>query len=505
MAYVFNRTLNMMGQEPEKQDIFRSQESTTPPVAGAPTTPNSGIKTSVEGAISQQSPISGSGAQQSLQRSSLVAPKSEVIKANIGRVKAPQAAGEALSQIKQAGEGLQSESNDYLTNYSKTEAPDEGTIDRAITGGKEFSDISSLMNKSINQTEAFKPKQDIQIEKAAELSTPAGIQRSLQREADAEYTKGMGAFDLSLLGQSPEFSQTMEAIGRGQKSLYDQSQKAQEENTKQRLGLEQASLKEAQDKTKDILGAKSEDIKKASQAKEAEYDNQTAYYQGTYNPTPEQKAKWDKELSDYITSESQATKDETANVYGGADYGAYFTPENIAEIDPNQFYRSGIPETDYTQFMGQEDVNKFNTIMSLLGSNQGITKGLAPGERFNFDSAGYQKSLIDKAKERKAQEDAVKAWKEGGGLEPNTNQKEYFAPEAPPLPSVGSLAIPTEAPEITRDLSTLKSPVNYTPYADFPQIGSLAMPAMPEGEPLPQPKVKQPIVPKRPIQEVRRY
>ena len=63
-----------MGQEPEKQDIFRSQESATPPVAGAPTTPNSGIKTSVEGAISQQSPVSGSGAQQSLENAIEVVP-----------------------------------------------------------------------------------------------------------------------------------------------------------------------------------------------------------------------------------------------------------------------------------------------------------------------------------------------------------------------------------------------------------------------------------------------
>lgn len=476
-----------MGQNPQQEDktnIFRSQENTAPQTGTQPLAGGSNIKSSIEGAISSQAPSSGSGSQQALQRSSLVAPKSDVIKANIGKTKAPRAAGEAISSIKEAGEGLQKEADAYLAGAEKTKAPDFAQISSAIQGdlGAQRA-VTDVLGRTIEApSESFNPNQDIQIEKAAELSTPAGIQRTLQREGDEEYTKGMGSFDLGLLGQSPEFAQTMEAIGRGQKSLYDEADKAKREATAQRLRDEQASLKEAQEGIRGTLADESKKIIEAAKGKESSFDNQIAYYKGTYTPTPEEKAAWDKEKNDYIQANAKQIRDETANIYGGYDYSGYLTPEQFDQVDAGQYISYNPEETDYTQFLDTDQANQFNTIMSMLGDKQGVARGNAPVSKFSINKEAYQKGLIDKAKGSYEQEKAVQEWKKAGGLEPAAAQKEYIPPEVLPTPNVESFAIP---PTTTTDnLGALRNPVNNVSYDTaqfdnnnpFPNIGAIMIP-----------------------------
>lgn len=474
MAYVFNRTLNLLGQPEEKTNVFREQETQgQAPQAG--TQPTSGIKTSVEGAINTQAPSSGSGAQQALQRSSLVAPKSQVLKSNIGKTQAPKLAETALSQIKQAGEGLQSEADKYMEGTQTFSAPTEDTLRQATTGGsKEYSDVANLLQKSLQSTEQFKPQQDIQIETAGSLSTPSGVQAALQREGDAEYTKGMGSFDLALLGQNPQFAQTLEAIKRGQSALTTEAQKASEDLTKQRLAKEQENLAAAQGQTKTALEKMSGQTTEAGKKAETAFDNQLAYYQGTYTPTPEEKAAWDKELQDFITSQSTGALTEASQVYGSQDWGKYLTPEEMAKIDPSQFYSIKAQDTDYTQFMSPAEVAQFNSIMSLLGRPEMIQKGITPEKQFGFDKAAYQQALFQQAQDRLAQDLAVEEWKKAGGLEPEgamptvvKNQEEPF------VPNVGALNIPEYDPNANVKVNIPVSTGN------FPMItGSLAIPDM---------------------------
>lgn len=481
MAYVFNRTLNLMGQgEPEKQDVFRTAETGAPQVA-QPSTGN--IKTSVEGAISTQAPSTGSGAQQALQRSSLVAPKSDVIKQNIGKVQAPRAAGEAISGIKAAGEGLQAEADAYTAGAQTYAAPDAEVLKKGTTGSQsDFSAISDLLQKNITTTEAFKPKTDYQIEQAAELSSPAGIQRTLQREGDEEYTKGMGAFDLSLLGQSPEFAQTMEAVSRGQKELTGQADKALKELPEQRLGKEQESLKTAQEATKTALGDLSKGITESATKKEKDYDNQLAYYAGEYTPTPAEQAKWDKERDDFIGKAYQDAVKDISGMYAGADYGKYMTPDYAKMLNPADYIDYGMTgdDTDYTQFLSPDDVSQFNTIMGLLGQGTVVNKGLPLGSMFGLDRAGLEAAMVANAIKGKDQYEASKAFNEAGGLEQGFEKPKSTPAEPYTMAPPGSLAIPSidYAPTAPVGGGSLVKTATYE--GDFPSIGSLMIPA---GEP----------------------
>lgn len=478
MAYVFNRTLNLLGQPEEKTNVFREQETQgQAPQAG--TQPTSGIKTSVEGAINTQAPSSGSGAQQALQRSSLVAPKSQVLKSNIGKTQAPKLAETALSQIKQAGEGLQSEADKYMEGTQTFSAPTEDTLKKATTGSSnEYSDVANLLQKSLQSTEQFKPQQDIQIESAGSLTSPAGVQAALQREGDAEYTRGMGAFDLALLSQNPQFAQTLEAIKRGQETLTSEADKATKDLTAKRLAKEQENLAAAQGQTKTALEKMSGQTTEAGKKAETAFDNQLAYYQGTYTPTPEEKAAWDKELQDFINAESKSALTEASQIYGSQDWGKYLTPEEMSKIDPQKFYAAKPQETDYTQFMSPAEVAQFNSIMSLLGKPEMIQKGITPEKQFGFDKAAYQQALFQQAQDRLAQDLAVEEWKKAGGLEPTGGMGSIpKSEETPFVPNVGSLNIPTGYDQnVTTNVKPI--PINTDPNS-FPMItGSLAIPDM---------------------------
>lgn len=478
MAYVFNRTLNLMGNQPqeEKADIFRTSEtgneSQQPASSGL--TPG-GIKTSVEGAINTSPSSTGAGAQQSLQRSSLVAPKSEVIKANVGKVKMPTMASEALSDIKKAGEGLQSEADKYLASAKTYTSPSESDIQKGISGDYgAFENLSKLLGESVQQTEKFKPQQDIQIEKAGELATPAGIQRTLQREGDEEYTKGMGALDLSLLSQSPEFSQTMEAIGRGQETLKSQADKAQSDYESARLKKEQEGLSAAQSTVKSELEKKKEGITSSGLAAEKNFDNQVAYYQGKYNPTPQEKAQWDKERDDYIKSQSDKIMKETQGIYGGYEYGGQLTPEIFSKVNPQDFIKYNPIDSDYTQFLSPEQINQFNTIMGLLKQEGGITRGLAPGDMFGFDQSSFQKSLLAQAEKEYEQAKALEEFQKSRIPPP-----EEMTPGVMPStePNVGALNIPYYDPNIeVSDKVKSSMPSVSTDTSAFPSIGSLMIP-----------------------------
>lgn len=476
-----------MGQpEEDKVDIFRTPEST--PTTGQPTSSSSdspSIKTNIEGSITTAPKSTGSGAQQALQRSSLVAPKSQVIKANIGGVNMPKAAGEALSDIKTAGQNLQSEADQYLAGTKSFSAPGEDVIKKGTSGDQEaFKSISDLLNQNVLSTEKFAPKTDIDIEKAAQFSTPAGIQGQLQREGGEEYTKGMGALDLSLLSQSPEFAQTLEAIKRGQDTLYSESDKAKKDLETQRLSKEQENLAAAQAATKGTLQKEATGLKDVATSAEKEFDNQIAYYQGAYNPTPEQKAKWDKERDDFINATAGKIMSQTKGAYGGYDYGSYLTPELMSGVDPYQFVKYTPQETDYTQFMSPEAVSQFNTIMGLLKQG-GITQGLQPKQQFGFDESAYTKAILDAALAKKQQDEAVAAWKEAGGLEPPMDSIPAKQ-EMPYIPNVGSLAIPegmmSQEEMAKMDVPKATISTSSDPNA-FPGIGSLMLPGtLPEGK-----------------------
>lgn len=467
MAYTFNRTLNLLNGGDEKQNIFRSEDGGQAPQNGTGSTGN--IKTSVEGAVSTQPKSTGAGAQQALQRSSLVAPKSAVLKANVGKVQAPKATEEALGGIREAGANLQSEADKYVSDASKTANLSEDVLNKAVTGDVTASkDVTGLLGKNILQTEQFKPQTDIQIEQAGELSTPAGIQRTLAREADPEYTRGMGALDLSILGQSPDFAQTMEAIQRGQGELYSQADKSTKEATDKRLKAEQESLAGAQGTARDWLTGKSTTITDEAKTKEKAYDNQLAYYRGDYNPTPEEKAAWDQELNDYIATQ-QAESYKQLSPYKSFDYGQYITPELAGTVDPREYLNYISPDdTDYTQFLAQDQANQFNNIMALLGQGENVTAGYAPKSMFGIDQGGYNQAMLDKAIEMKGLMDEYPGW-------------EAEAPGRPmgePQPPQANTPIETFAPGALEDsipedyVDPLASQYTQDPNM-FPGIGTL--------------------------------
>ena len=469
MAYTFNRTLNLLNnpQDDGKTDIFRSEQA--PQAGTGSATSGSDIKTSVEGAVSTQPKSTGAGAQQALQRSSLVAPKSAVLKANVGGVKAPKAAESALGGIKEAGSNLQNEADQYVADAAKTENLSEDVLKKAVTGDAEAGkQTTGLLNKNILSTDAFNPQTDDQIEQAGEFATPAGVQRTLAREADPEYTQGMGALDLAILGQSPEFAQTMEAIKRGQEELYTQADKAKKEATDKRLKAEQESLTGAQGQAKDWLTEQATGITDEAKTAEQNYDNQLAYYNGTYNPTPEEKSAWDKELIDYIESQKQSSFNQLSP-YKSFDYGEYLTPGVTGRIDPTQYLSYMNPEdTDYTQFVDQDQASQFNTIMALLGQGDSLTQGYKPSSMFKMDQGGYNQAMIDEAISQKKAMDEFPGW-------------EAEAPGRPmsePQPPQGDTPIETFAPGTLEDsipedyVDPLASQYTQDPNM-FPGIGTL--------------------------------
>lgn len=471
MAYVFNKTMNMMGKgdEDQQSNIFGDESASLfgPAPKETEQSYKPDVKTSVEGSLQAPSKESGGGksAQKSIDSSTTVAPSAELFKRNIGKQKAPKAVGEAESGIKQASADLQKEAEDYLGAESAYKAPEQTQIKSAVKGDETaFSNIASLLNQAPDQVEAFKPETDVDIERANELSTPFGLRTAIAKESGPKYTAGMGALDTALLGQDTGFTQRLEGVSRGQKELYEQADKATDEATKQRQENEAANLESVKNNLRNTLTTMSGAINQEAGTMAEKQNKFADFMRGNTQGLSEAEIAEFTEMSKELLRGQQDTAIEQAIAELGPEYEDAIR-KAANSLDMNKFITGG--NFGAENFYSQQQADEYNQIMDLLGLANTIEAGKGGEVGFNFDP--YLRNIISSARFAQGLPEPVK--------EPSFRSKiENIKPEVQGQMdwwNPGTTYLPDTYGQDPYDPSMGDVDI---PEGDFSQTGSFAMP-----------------------------
>lgn len=403
MAYAYSSIDELMGNNPQKQNIFAQPGQANPnDVASG----GQEVKASTEGDIGGGVPggPSAAAAAPRVQESGATAQNKNTqaaYKANVGKTKAPSTLADMETRLGTAQSGLEKQAQDYAAAQSAKNnyALDQGVAEKAVKDQdlNAKGDVLGLLGRSTaNPIDAFKAE-GVDVKDVDLLKTPAGIKNLVARGRNPLYSSNMAAFDSMLLQADPNFQKQVAGIkgqaGNLSRSVADTTTKSQADAE----AAAQANLAKSQQDIKDyLLGFKGNIT--AEQALAAQQANEAL--PGQIDAI---KGKASDELKQKALNDARAT---LSSNFGGTRANAQ-VEQALAGLDPTQFLdfiKGYTPE----QFVTKDQANQFNTINQLLGL--GGQAQMASGDRPDLYTArtdDFYNSLVGKATESRNQADIV--------------------------------------------------------------------------------------------------
>ena len=386
--------MGLFQQPDQKVDIFGQpgQEQQGQQGGGGSSAPG-GAKTSTEGQIGSSSGSGTTSAGESANPTDIITPAAAAMRKNADKATGPQAVGKAQTDIGAAEAGLQNEANQYVQGYAtKDYGLEQGAVDKAVAGDTEAygKTLSRLRNQSAPQVDKFAAKTDTEIEDIPLMGTDAGLKQLMRREAGDQYNAGEGAFDTGLLRRNNQFNLTLDQLRRRQEALSGQAADYQTTKSNEAQTAAQTGYDTATQGIRGTLAQREGETVAAAQQRAAEENAQRAALRSKANQA-------------LIDQESQAGMQGARSQLGTLNNRAlqFLDP---ALADANQFYKVGgdVGENDaYTD----DQAGQFNRIQGLLGTGKNVSAGtFSPREQ--YDKAGYEKALIDKAVGKRSEADA---------------------------------------------------------------------------------------------------
>lgn len=401
MAYAFSKTQEMVGDDPQKQDIFGGGGS-------QPLAPDQQQqqqvsqfqqpamqKTSTEGDLGA---VKDSGSQQSASDPT-PADQSRIFSANQGKTSTPGGVYGIRDQIAKNEQALQDKANqytqDYKTQYDFYQTPQ--TIEKAIGGDKDaYTQTSQLLNRQMvdpveNRLEGI---QDLYVQDMDLLENRAGLQQLASKGKDPRYSQGMSAFDVMLMQRDPAFTGLINEIQAENKALESQLETRPDELRQQAADYGAEALERAQTGTESYLSAAQRNLEAQNQAEADAYN--------------EMLKRIDRDKITYDAGQEaydQVYKD-IMQTYG--DRGERFITRERGNFDPMDFATFDEGGYGHRDFVDADEAARFNSIMGLLGSGgEAYTEAAGPGERYSFDTTGLQNTLFDRARAGREEADRL--------------------------------------------------------------------------------------------------
>lgn len=431
MSYTYQRLNNMLGGQDDqsKVNIF-GQPSEGPSAQNQ--LQQSQPKTSTEGELEGggQSNVTSSGGQaqgQSPNRSVSAIAKTQGAKSQF-----PKAFGMAQNSLSQAKQNLQNEADQYTQKYQQQNyGLGNEVLQNAQKGDQAaMSQVATRLGQaSAPQVEAFKPQTQTSFNDINSLGTDEGIKNILRQQAGGKYTGGESALDLAIMKRNPNFNLIREQLIQGQKDVQSQAAALQEQKTKEAQDLAAKRYGEETEAIRKNLGGQVDEIRsqQAQRAAQATAANQAAEAQRRAYIQQQAQQAYDelaaqspldlglvtstglgRNLGDFIS------RDAWANPYIDQEKGINEDPRAA------QFY-SGVGSVTPEQLATEEEANRFNNIMSMLGRTDRMQTGSGAGHQ-SFNKSAFQESLKKEAqKTNKNQQDQANAVI-GKVIDPNTGQ-----------------------------------------------------------------------------------
>lgn len=404
MAYAYPQIDELMGQQPQKQNIF--QPTANQEAGGAANQQGGAVKTSAEGEVGASAGGGSLAAASSAPRVADTGVNAQnrtaqaAFKANQGKVQNPAAIQRMQSQIGTANTALAQQASDYAAKQAASHnyALDQGIAQKAIedqAATEERGKVGGLLGKGMaDQVENFNPT-NVNVDTDL-LNTNAGVKQLVSQGRRPTYGSNMAAFDAMLLQADPNFQRQVGTV------------KAQNAALRKNVSeTDAASEAAAQTAAEQNLKTSQEDIQKYLLG-----------YQG--NITAEQKAAAEAANAslpgqiEAIRAQTQAALIDEQRKKAQAALDAQFQPGRASsqlaaiQADPSQYidWLKGYDPTG-SQFVTQTQAQRFNNIAGLLG--QGGQTQVAAGDLPELYSARggelYDK-LVNEAGQARQTQDA---------------------------------------------------------------------------------------------------
>lgn len=315
-----------------------------------------------------------------------------------------------LSQAQQslagAQKGLQEEAQKYVQSAREQQyGLGEDVIQKAAQGDQEAYQQTAqrLSQQGPGMVQEFRPETKTQIQDIEALRSDAGIRQMLGRQAGGQYSAGESALDLAIMRRNPQFNLIREQLLRGQGQLQEEALKQAGERTAEARQIAQERYGQATQDIQGKLGAQAEAIK-AEAAKRALAENEARKALGaqagqfTEEQARAELAKLQQEMA--ADTRMAGLINEELLPYEKLRSGEGLTDEYKKQLNLGQYYK-GPQEVTGEQMVNQEEADRFNRIMGLLGQGGQMMTPQEKAAAQGFDVEKFRGDIIGSAQKKR--------------------------------------------------------------------------------------------------------
>lgn len=304
-----------------------------------------------------------------------------------------QSAEEALSQGQAK---LQEEANAYglrAQNARNAYKLDDATLQNALKGDQEaFQKTSQRLTQAAPEFESFKGLGE-NMPNVADIQNSYNIYQNL---AGPNYTSGQRRLDAALLRMSPQYRQQQEkilgeaaALGKKNDEMMQSQTEAQRKALSEGYSAETADIRRR-------LGLMGEDATSRAKAMELEEDARRQ----ALKENEIAQAEYAK-LRAEIEKDIKERGDPASAQYRGLQYLQSLSPDDLAK------YVSVDRDTDWTEFLKEDEANQFNAAQGLLGGGKILAAGKGAGDPYAFDRGGAYIDVLDRITGKRQAQDRL--------------------------------------------------------------------------------------------------
>lgn len=387
MAFRFNQIDEQMSA-PQQSNIFDSQGGGS----GAPSAGGQGSMPSGGGSFGGFAGSGGAGGN------AMGAPKAQqsggapssgqvsAFKANAARAKAPDAVVQsAKSGLAAADQKLQSEANSYNQKAGQTASGygiDKGEVERAASG------VEGDMSKVGQRLSGGKP-QEFEAFKGLGSDTPTDADRfmnpsSLYAGQSQGYTSGLGRYDGALLRNNRDFRNIQSQLKGEQERIKQESDQKTKDLTEKARAQILSGYEKGNTDIREYLDTLGQDTLKRAKDQELAEDQKRGAMRGE-----DLSAQKYAEIMKNIDEDFARTNPDSLQARAIKNYGQ--NPMDLAK------YFNFDRDTDWREFVNQDEVDRFNRIQGLIGGKDILTAPdpAGAGDPYSFDEQGAQRAIMD--------------------------------------------------------------------------------------------------------------
>jgi hypothetical protein len=291
-----------------------------------------------------------------------------------------QALEKAEGSLAKGSQQLQEQANAYgqkAQEASKGYGLDEATLAGAAEGkGAEYQKTAQRLQGSAPLFEAF---QAPEIENVQNIQDPGSLYRA---ESGPNYTAGQSRLDASFLRRNPEFVARQQDILAKNAALQKESQERAKSETEKARALTGEAYGKETEALRGKIGGMSEDIVKSAKQKEIEEDARRA------GIDPKEFAKKNTDQIKEMIRKDLSTADPRSEQARALKFLAdEYDLSDSVKIDK---------DTDWREFIGDPEAQKYNRLQGLLGNADMLTpSAMGAGPDAEFDQQGAYRTIMD--------------------------------------------------------------------------------------------------------------